>query len=163
MINEKELRIGSIVTVDNPEYHPKLKGLPLRVTGMQERVIKGKSEHCLSLEHINQKPNTYNETYSQYMRFIKPIRLSEEILVEHGATKELHNITLDLQDEKYLPDGRKLRDGRNLLFSDRHTDHYQIFLREDDSIIAICMDETYFHQLQNLYFDLTNKELEIKL
>ena len=40
-----ELRIGNFVTVDNPKYHPQLKGVLLRVTGIQEQVILNKIDH----------------------------------------------------------------------------------------------------------------------
>lgn len=81
MMNPSELRIGVLVFVDNPKYHPKLKGIPLEVTGINERLGEDRElTYCVSLKHINQKPNTYYDTYSQLLKFIKPIPTSSEWL-----------------------------------------------------------------------------------
>lgn len=147
MINEKELRIGSIVTVDNPEYHPKLKDIPLIVTGIQERVIKGETKYCLSLEHINQKPNTYYETYSQYMRFIRPIPLTEEILLKCGAEPtETKGIFLL---------------GDILVDIDLGIAMLDIKLQQNYRITPLLGRCKYLHQLQNIWFTRKYKELEV--
>jgi len=80
-IKATEFRIGNIVTIDNPEYHPKLKGIPLEITGISSAVdTDGNSTYSIQLSHVNQQPNTYYETYSQFLKFIKPILLTEHML-----------------------------------------------------------------------------------
>lgn len=78
------------------------------------------------------------------------IPLSEDILLKAGGKKNEH-ITIELTNE------------RKLLFTTNHTTYYQVFLLQDDDMIALSMDEISVHQLQNLYFALTGKELDIKL
>ena len=82
-MKKNELRIGNLVTVNNLEYHPKLKGVILRVTS----ISLNSDDYSVGLEYINQKPNTYYEEYSQFVRFIEPIQLTEEWLINFGFEK----------------------------------------------------------------------------
>lgn len=127
-----ELRIGNLVTVNNPEYHPKLKGVILRVTS----ISPNSDDYSVGLEHINQKPNTYYETYSQFIRFIEPIQLTEEWLVKFGFDKAVNGWWSSDEIFSY-------RDGYFGFGVDRHT------------------KIQYVHELQNLYFALTGEELTI--
>lgn len=141
-----ELRIGNIVTVDNPKYHPQLKGVLLRVTGIQEHVISNKIEYYLNLEHINKKANTYYQTYSQLIEYIKPISITERWLLDFGFKDKrdfyekgkLSILSANLKD--YYPNGRV---------------YY-------NSWAIMEIQPKYVHQLQNLYFILTNEELILK-
>lgn len=88
-IDAKELRIGNLVRVNNPKHHPKLKGVILEVTSISETVdLDRKLTYSIGLKHINQKPNTYYETYSQFIYFIEPIALTTEILINNFAVRQ---------------------------------------------------------------------------
>ena len=141
-----ELRIGNIVTVDNPKYHPQLKGVLLRVIGIRENVIADKIEHCLQLEHVAKKANTYYQTYSQFTEYINPIPLTEQWLLDFGFKVKrgfydkgkLSILLANLKD--YHPNGRV----------------YYV------SLAIMESQPKYVHQLQNLYFALTQDELILK-
>ncbi|MDD4729482.1 MAG: hypothetical protein PHN55_12130 [Dysgonamonadaceae bacterium] len=142
-----ELKIGNIVTVDNPKYHPQLKGSLLRVTGIQEQVISNKIEYCVQLEHVNKKVNTYYQTYSQFMEYIKPVALTEQWLLDFGFEVE----------RKYYDKG-----GMSILLVDNNNDYYKngrVFYK---SWAIMDAQPKYVHQLQNLYFTLTQEELILK-
>ena len=88
-IDAKELRIGNLVRVNNPKYHPKLKGVILEVTSISETIdLDRKLTYSIGLKHINQKPNTYYETYSQFIYFIEPIKLTTKMLVKNFGFKK---------------------------------------------------------------------------
>ena len=143
-----ELRIGNLVTVNNPEYHPKLKGVILRVTS----ISPNGDDYSVGLEHINQKPNTYNETYSQFLRFIEPIQLQKEFLNEKFKSDN-GNFWIDLQTH-YL----------ELITAGR--DWFPIFSQcaefscDEEQRVNLNSIQ-YLHHLQNLYYTLTGEELPV--
>lgn len=148
-----EIRIGNIVMVDNPEYHPQLKNVPLRVTKVEERVINRTAEYIVGLEHINQEPNTYYESYSQYLKFIKPIELTKNFFRRNkratGWCEATEMIYIGFLDGAV----------------------YECENNESAVHVDICsyghLEEVkhtlYIHELQNLYFILTKQEIEVKL
>lgn len=146
-MKQTELRIGNIVTVDNPKYHPQLKGVLLRVTGIQEQVISNKIEYCVQLEHINKKANTYYQTYSQFVEYIKPVALTEHWLLDFGFKNE----------NGYYSKGAfliSLADDASCFFKDG-----RVYF---NSRVIIENQSKYVHQLQNLYFTLTGEDLILK-
>lgn len=146
----QELRIGNIVMVDNPKYHPRLDGIPLRVTGFEECVISSRSDHVVRLEHIKQKPDSFYESYSQFLKFIKPIPLIEEMLSEFtmkwGTDPQEPNALMVFKNGEF--EILKFEDENHFFYSNGRGFHADII---------------YLHQLQNLYFDLTGEELEVEL
>ena len=147
-IKAGDIMIGNIVTVDNPQYHPKLKDVPLRVTGIQERSIQGEIECCVNLGHVNQKPNTYYDTYSQFLKFIHPIPLTEDILLKVGAKKVNHingYIFWTFSDSK---------------INKAHIDIYDYKTCYYGYSVNHCK---HLHQLQNLLKSLTGNDLKIEV
>ena len=151
-----ELRIGNLITIDNSVYWLKLRDIPLIVTHIGQTMnIKGESSHSVGCEHINQKTNTYYETYSQFIENIKPIPLTEEWLLRFGfekgnkVYKDAFSINL-LKTDLYL---RKCYYGG----------YYWGFNLENklDCEFNDAKSVKYVHQLQNLYFALTGEELTI--
>lgn len=146
----QELRIGNIVMVDNPKYHQRLGCIPLRVTGFEECVISSRSDHVVRLEHIKQNPDSFYESYSQLLKFIKPIPLTEEMLSEFtmiwGTDPQEPNALMVFKNGEF--EILKFKDEDNFFYSNGRGLHADII---------------YLHQLQNLYFDLTGEELEVKL
>lgn len=138
-----ELRIGNLVTVDNPNCHPQLKGVPLAVTGVQSRGV----DYCINLEHVNQKPNTYYETYAQFDKFIKPIELTQDWLV--------YGFGFEKSDTRFYIGGLDNLLNRQLdliLCTDKDVISYQNYLRP---ILTV-------HHLQNLYHSKNLKELILR-
>lgn len=89
--------------------------------------------------------NTYNDNFRAFIGYdyIKPIELTEEILLKCGFVKDIETSYRWYLDEYFTYD---LDDGG--------------FKFEGIWIEPLIK---YLHQLQNLYFCLTGKELEIKL
>lgn len=64
--------------------------------------------------------------------------------------------------------GRVKLSGNNHLELDKDADHYNTFLRQirednHEEVILLSFEIVYLHQLQNLYFALTGKDLPFKL
>lgn len=148
-MNQNELRIRNLVTVNNPDNHPNLKGVILEVTSIHESGNREGYTHGVGLKHINQIQNRYYETYSQFVRFIEPIPLTEELLLKLGF--ELLNF------DSYEFDGYKilaLKCGKLQLTADSSNEYKTI----EHKYLPIVL---YVHQLQNLYFALTGVELQL--
>jgi hypothetical protein len=135
-----DLMIGDLVTIDNKKYWTELKNIPLEVTGIiQTTDTNGQHSHSISLKHINQKPNTYYEEYSQFIDYIKPIPIDDKWLLKLGFEfdqtfynkKPLcliigkENIRVCIEDSTYCIYGKAIK----------------------------CV-----HQLQNLYYVITGGE-----
>ena len=145
----KRLVPGNLVTVNNPRYHPKLKGIIMMVVSNN---LGQDSQRVIGLEHINQKPNTYYESYSQYDEFIDSISLTEEILIKAG-----------LKNGGYenLFWSKKCKNGKFEINAMFYTDNScAVGVRINDEI---DVNIEFVHQLQNFYFALTGEELQINL
>lgn len=145
-----QLRIGNLVIVDNEKYHPKLKDVVLEITEINESMgFDFKNSHGIGLKHINQKPYTYYERYSQLIAFIKPIPLTEEWLLKFGFVKygTLHD------SYKLNPFIVELG-----ILGNHYT--FRKIMNKDESILLKEMK--YVHELQNIYKELKGYELPSK-
>ena len=149
MIKAEELRLNNYVTIDNPNYHLKLKDVVLSVTGISPNTWRGKSTHAVSLEHIRQEENKYYETFSQSIKYIEPIELTEEWLIKFGFEYEYKT---GPQEKQY---SLKCDNGELLVHFDKMAEFGMLLLLDDVELKSV-------HQLQNLYFALTGFELNIK-
>lgn len=140
-----ELRIGSIVMVDT-EYHPRLKGVALRVTGSYEDAFKGENEYAVMLQDVKNR-----NTYAPLIRFIKPIELTENILLNCGFRKS----RLAGYDSHFTYS----------IFMGAEVINITAIYNADFSIMlhSVARKIKYLHELQNKLFAITNKELEIAL
>jgi len=155
MIQATELRIGNLVNVENYKYHPKLKNIPLCVSGINPTLgLDQEPSYSISLEHINQKPNTYYVSYSQLIWFIKPIPLTEEWLLKFGFGPSPFCVHGDFQKGYILV--RKVNNGD---FKNKDLQWTCELNTETDWVDLVKMP--YVHQLQNLFFALTGEELTI--
>lgn len=142
------LRIGNIVTVNNPKYHPKLKDIPLLITGIYQR-----GGYIVNLEHVNQEPNVYYETYSQLIKYIEPIPITEELLLKLGFERNDSGHAEEHEDyhqwlEKVYPTiGCVCQGDGNYVFLEKF---------DDQKIYNL-------HQLQNIYHALMGEELNVEL
>ncbi len=152
-----DLRIGNFVTVDNPKYHPQLKGVLLRVIGIQENIIADKVEHCLQLEHINKKANTYYQTYSQFIEYINPIPLTEQWLLDLGFEKCTGRY--GVYYKHYALEGFRVWFPHDI-YGWGYTVGRKDF--ETGDTYWVKNEVRYVHQLQNLFFALTQEELIFK-
>ena len=142
----EDLRIGNLVSVNNKQFHPNLKGAILRVTGLHERSRNGVVEASVNLE-------CERETYSQFIEYIKPVVLTEQWLLDFGFEDEGGDDYIVTKGEYTLLLTVEKASIRVFLFhlygtyNSKHT-----FLK----------DILYVHQLQNLYFALMQEELILK-
>lgn len=95
----------------------------------------------------------YNLTEDVSLPEIEFIPLTEELLLKCGFTKEYYGFSCDIVELSY---------GRFLCNDD--TDKDKLFLSINNAEYTISgVSLKYLHQLQNIYYDLTGKELDVKL
>jgi hypothetical protein len=149
MIQINELRIGNIVQVVNPEYHPKLLNVPLVVGGISPALtpLDCKPTFSISLENLNQEPNTFYENCSQFIKYVFPIPLTEEILLKCGGKKA--------NSEK-----RHIEHDRFLL---RWLEAYKYWYVTDIETGAYITKVEFVHEWQNVFWSLNGQELTVQL
>lgn len=136
MIDPKELMIGNLIMIDNEKHHSHLKDIPLIVTAINPKPGIGYGEslnYSISLEHINQKPNTYYESYSQFIKFLKPIPLTEDILKRLGFV--WNNGTLRKERFRFMDKQERFGGGFSLFIGDYYAKHIK-----------------NVHELQSIYY-----------
>lgn len=136
MISAKEIRIGNLVTVDNEEYHPTIKGQPLVV---EEIWLIGNS--LLPKSNYGFTLTNGTDNYSQAEEFIQPIEITEEWLIKFGADC--------FQDGWY-----KIEFVPVVI-------RWNIYDKTVRALGYSFGNIKHLHQLQNLYFALTGKELTL--
>lgn len=133
----RELRIGNIV-----EY----EGQPLPILSIDSE--RENSEY--KLKGTVALPEVMNGkrwgTKSVWLDNVKPIEITEEWLLSFGFA-----IDPIEDDERFA----KLKYGDFEFMSDYSVDFKSVYIRLNKSTIEL----KYVHQLQNLYFALTNQEL----
>lgn len=172
MIKPTDLRIGNYVTVDNQESCPELKEIPLEVVGINktEGFDKGVWTYNVDLNYIDERKNIVIPAHSQFIEFIKPIPLIEDILVKCRFKKIIINTTqvfsLSIRtDNGAIPKHLWI----NIMpFHASSIMKYMFCVRlkhdmfEEDNSISLC-NIYYLHELQNLFYDLTKTELNVQL
>lgn len=140
-MKENELRVGSIITIDNAKRHKGIKGIPMRVNSIKE-ILSHTLEIYYSVCAKYLVVNSIYETseYCQKIENIKPIRLTEDWLLKFGFEKK--------QIFYY-------KDKVSVKIWDVHKELEFIVFLKDSHINNV----EYVHQLQNLFFALTNEEL----
>ncbi len=131
-----ELRIGNWVEINNPEYRPNDTGKIARVVQISE--LKGD----VYLEIIDQ----YEGYFGQFLKYIKPIPLTEQWLLEFGFEKSNHY---------------KISTGKGVIL----VNNFEFYVYSGLGIAEEYGFEVsikYVHQLQNLYYALTGEELVCK-
>ncbi len=147
MINANELRIGNLVYDD--------EGLVCIVNGFtpfDHSVRCDEKEGCIILIDIYQKDGSILKGFECESNFLEPIPLTDEWLLKLGfektyesdfRTKYDYTIDTRLGYDIYKSVGNSEDEG--MRFRGNHYKHIK-----------------YVHQLQNLYFSLTNQELKHK-
>jgi hypothetical protein len=138
----RELRIGNLVTIDNEEFWPKLKGIPFIVHSITPSlsINLDKWSYSIGLISMNEKENYVVPLYSQLIEFIEPIPLTEERLLSKYKFKEVaHRRGIQASYKK---------DGVRINVSNSGNCYY------GSKLIP------YVHNLENLYFAIKGKELK---
>ena len=144
-----ELRIGNIVTVNNPEFMPQLKGIPFKVYSISPVMsIKGNEwTYSIGLISLNNNENIVLPLYSQFIEFLNPVRLTKEWLAKYNFTFKNSNIC---SPSKCWHEYE--------VFGNRMTDSIRMSLQSKDVVVYTIVN--HVHELQNLNFSLTNSELQ---
>ena len=154
----EDLRKGIVVTVNNEKHHPKLKGVPLVVTGISPRSgIDREWTYSISLDSLNDSENIVSPLYSQFIKFIEPISLTTELLDRIEGCIKLNNSMYRIGD--LTIQGSTVNDGGTIV--------NKIFtLRK---AWKACFNGKYIrhieslHDLQNGYYWWSSgKDLELK-
>ncbi|MGG5506725.1 MULTISPECIES: hypothetical protein [unclassified Myroides] len=158
MIQASELRLGNLVLVDNQRYHPKLKNVPVIVTGIEKKTLTSDQKQSFpfsdsSIRVMPTKGDLKGLEIGQLNEFIKPIELTEERLLQCGFRKNKTRSSVIY----FLPIPNLRMEIHATFF------HGQFIIELVNHVLPIVTEVRFLHQLQNLYFVLTEKELEIKL
>lgn len=136
MIDAKELRIGNYILLRN------------------------------KLVMVGGIPNVYKllipgEQYAVEVEEFGPIPITEKLLLKCGFKYVGAEINGEIVQQFFLSDLKNICFGRNnngIYLCTLYNNGYAEIDR-----LSIIKRVTYLHQLQNLYFDLTGKELEVTL
>lgn len=136
----QRLVYGNLVTVNNPEHHPKLKDVPMMVTFNN----KGEDGHrIIGFKYAGNIKNGHCKLRSQHDESIDPIYLTTEWFERFGAIFIMNHLEFKVKVKRF--DVVELEN--RFFYND-----------------GLFMPElNYVHQLQNLYFALTEEELQINL
>lgn len=152
-MDAKNLRLGNFVSIENPEFLPEMKGVPLAVSGIN---MTGGNKWSIQLEHIKKIANYYYESYSQFENYVQPIPISEKILAELGFE----------QTEKF--GGNGFLYSNFILFKVKNNARSEDWFYECEFAPSgfafsershIMSNIRHLHEIQNLYFSLTKMEL----
>lgn len=137
MVNINELRIGNYLLHKN-------FGI-VKISGFNDYVIQYEYEDA---------------TYCDDVEDFNCIELTEEILFKCGSIKKKHLVFNSLHEIN-------IKRNIKLAFSDIGTPNFILYIKQDNDTISVYNFDydkyMYIHQLQNLYFILTKRELEINL
>jgi len=149
MILPQELRIGNLVTINNYRAWPDLKDIPLTVIELStemdeyEKELFPKSKGTITLQGKS-------ETYNQFSQFIEPIELNEDWLLKLGF--DSNNVSYKIDNDRFIFE---------LYFYDAWNLNYVEKEKFGNGSVELS-GYWKIHELQNLFFDFTGEELEIK-
>lgn len=159
-IKAGDIMIGNIVTVDNLQFHPQLKDVPMVVKG----ISSNEKGYGVKLERVIPDDDIFAD-YSQLLKFIRPIPLTEDILLKAGGYKLPHmtvtdSVLFDIGRDRILSIGC-IEDCNQMAWlqhieGKKVTDLVCIHNYDYDGWL-------YLHTFQNLFKSLTGKELEVNL
>lgn len=136
-------QIENIVGVHNPEHHPQLKDIPLKIIGLPFE----DGELCAQLQVLPQ--DFLRFSYSQRLEFIVGIPIAEEWLLKFGF-------------EKIYESDRSIR--FDIEIDGHHMITYEFWVSSGVSHLVYCgknIQCDFVHELQNKIYALTNVELKI--
>jgi len=142
MIQATELRVGNLVMTNNSKYRTNDVGKIACVVSIDSENNFEDKKGTATVYLIDDK---YKDTHGQWLHFYEPIPITEEWLFKFGFV-----------------DGHKCEEYHNFIILDpffivaykKNNYHLHVYGKFNIEI-------KYIHQLQNLYFALTGKELEL--
>jgi hypothetical protein len=144
MIAATELRLGNYVIVDNHKYHPDLKDIPLKVISVSD---SRNNQHSIGLNLIFKDKPPFYGTYAQWDKYIIGIPLTEQWLFDFGF--KYNGWNYDFEIYRFHAQGRNGEEFYNTEF----------YIKRGTEHVLISFNIKTVHQLQNIYFALTGKEL----
>ena len=138
-----ELRIGNLVTINNEEHHAKIKSIPLIICGIEK--LRSDESAKILLNYLKEEENIVLPAFSQFEKYIEPINLSCEFMTLLGFNETFMGTYSDWDFGCFEDSFNITQDSSGFCYQ-IHGDWIEI---------------KYVHQLQNLYFALTGKELAI--
>ncbi len=143
-LTAKDLRVGNLVITNNPKYRSQDIGKVACIVAINSLKKYEELDGDALIYHLD---NEWKDTYGQFLIYLEPIPLTEEWLLRFGFEKKENNwkCLCICNDWTYLYWER-------LAGLELSVNKHSVMLPHIK----------YVHQLQNLYFALTNQELEIK-
>jgi hypothetical protein len=155
-----DLRIGNLVTVNNTKHWPLLKDVPLSIEGVNKckplEDVENTDYGVQLFDNSDYKTRySHTKTFSQFLCFIEPIKLTEEWLIKLGFYKSSG-------ENPHFTKGNTLLIFKTNYESESIEDYYHFEFGITKSFGAIReIRLNYVHQLQNLASDL-NEELVLQ-
>lgn len=151
-IKVSDLRIGNYISVKSDHIPDEMIDQIFRITSITETLYKSKTSYSIRFE------NSDGESFARIIDQIKPIEISYDLLTRCGFIRRSEN-----HRTMMLP----LSEGDPL--SDPYKDTPTIQWWSGNDYMSVCrlgisaihVDIGSVHQLQNLYYSLTGKELKI--
>lgn len=152
-----QLKIDNIVTINNPEHWPHLRGVPMRV-----KKIETIEDYSINLVFPASKnkvgvKDSDGEVYNQIEQFIEGIPLNKENILKIEGFSEfaLETHQLGIKDYQLRFTGKS---GTNHIIIIRFIDDKVYAWLDEKRVVIECM-----HDIQNMYFWLTKEEIKITL
>jgi len=153
MIQANELRIGNFVMTNNSKYRTDDVGKVACIVSIDSERSFEEIKGTASVYLIDDK---WKDTYGQWLTFYEPIPITEEWLLKFGFKKRESGVC----DSFYIGFNPVTHDWLfDLVWLKKMMDYSY----EGNPFYKNGHHEVkYIHQLQNLYFALTQTELELK-
>jgi len=131
---------GNYFYVENPKHHSDLKNKIMVVVGTEQ--LRKDESRRVKLNHINDDDNIVLPAVSQFEKFIRPIKITIQWLIDLGFTKSEHiNNRYNLEPIEIYINPADL--------------NYPIVVYYQGMSVP---NIEFVYQLQNLYCSLTGKE-----
>lgn len=153
MINVNELRIGNVL-------YAKTQGLNGIVSKIDNCSFNTREIH-LTIKEAD------NDNWGFWVEELEPIPLTEELLLRCGFEAVKFSYIKRVKATHHKVETIEL-----FVNTDKTMPYWYLHFRQGDDenrdnwhksdFVLLRRDIQYLHQLQNLYFDLTNKELTLK-
>lgn len=153
MIQAQDLRIGNLVMTNNSKYRTEDVGKIACITQIDSERTFEEIKGTASLYLID---NKWKDTYGQWLTFLEPIPINEEWLLKFGFIRQDNDIDTWYQIE--IKDGYYLE----YFISMSYTSLILIEVNNitGDNQFILPNTPKFVHELQNIYYALTQKELE---
>lgn len=146
IMDVKELRIGNIVSIDNEKYWPLMKGKPLIVNQIAERIKPNKTgaSYAIQLDYINPDKFSYAGAMGVWIDSIEPIKMTVVWKIYFGLREPI-----GIHNDKFS----------GLIHVEKATYSKGLWEFHIGDILVMCF--RYVHELQNMYFSLTGNDFDL--